>query len=242
MISITHNGIQFGIWHPQRMTIYYGTVMLNTDPKEENKMAAIEIKKENKMDRKEVLKVAMMIGAVIPVFMAAYTLPGLEKYFKTAADQGLIAQAEALDKYLTFGLALFVSWGKGIQTFVKIFPLLVLTDITVALVTAIAGPDQLELRFFAKTASDVIAIGGIGQAINTMAFKVWQGTELQLLANRISLTASIGGIGGATLSMVYNPFTVDQLLWLNVAVAIAAGVFRTATFYALKKEADIIRE
>lgn len=201
-------------------------------------MAAIEIKKENKMDRKEVLKAAMMIGAVIPVFMAAYTLPGLEKYFKTAADQGLIAQAEALGKYLTFGLALFVSWGKGIQTFVKIFPILVLVDIAVALITAIAGPDQLELRFFAKTAADVIAIGGIGQAINTMAFKIWKGDELQLLSNRLGLFGSIGGIAGATLSMIWNPFNIDQLLWLNVAVGIVAGVFRTTTFYALKKEVE----
>lgn len=199
-------------------------------------MAMIEIKKENKMDRIEILKVMLMIGAIIPTLIAAYTLPGLDKFFKTAADTELIAAAEAMKNWFTMGLVVFSCSLKGIRFFAKSFPILIMVDIGFSILVALLGPEYLELRFYGHVLCDVIAIGGISQAINHYVMRLWEKEELQLVCNRINLFGSIGAIAGSSAAYIYNPFSVNELLWLNVIVSVAAGIFRSFTFYSVKKE------
>lgn len=181
------------------------------------------------------LENCILIGALLPIAIGAYTLPTIMQYFIGEADRQLIANVEFAKQAIAIGICIMGSSTKGVRLFARGFIPLCILDITIAIAIAIAGSEHVTFRFYGDLVANSIAVAGIGQAINVYLFRCIPQERLAIFSNRLQTINAGGGIAGAGLSAIYCPFSVDDLLWINVGLTVACVAFRSFTFFTMKK-------
>lgn len=180
----------------------------------------------------------MLICITIPVMSSAVCNPVVSKYFMGAADVEVIASAAMVSQSITMLVAFVGCWSSGLKIFIKLYYPMWIAEIAIAIIIAMMGAENVELRFYLHAVQNTLCVGIVSQTLGYYSMQVIPRDMLQTFSNKQKTVVGGAGIVGSFLAVILGNIDVHTALWADVFFSVFSFGINTFVLVHFKRMVD----
>ena len=177
----------------------------------------------------------MLICITMPVMANAICHPVVTKYFMGAADVEIIASAAMVSQAITMFVAFVGCWSSGLRIFIKLYYPMWIAEIAIAIIIAMMGAENIEMRFYLNALQNTLCIGIVAQSLGYYSMKVIPRDMLQTFSNKQKTVVGGAGIVGSFLAVMLGNIDIHIALWADVFFSISSFGMNTFVLVHFKR-------
>jgi len=177
----------------------------------------------------------MLACIIIPVMASAICNPVVSKYFMGAADVEIIASAAMVSQTITMFVAFVGCWSSGLKIFIKLYYPMWIAEIAMAIIIAMMGAENIEMRFYLNALQNTLCIGIVSQSLGYYSMKVIPRDMLQTFSNKQKTVVGGAGIVGSFLAVMLGNIDIHIALWADVFFSIFSFGMNTFVLFHFKR-------
>lgn len=177
----------------------------------------------------------MLICITVPVMANAVCNPVVSKYFMGAADVEVIASAAIVSQSITMFVAFVGCWSSGLKIFVKLYYPMWITELSIAIIIAMMGAENIGLRFYLHAVQNALCIGIVSQTLGYYSMQVIPRDMLQTFSNKQKTVVGGAGIAGSFLAVMLGNIDIHTALWADVFFSVFSFGMNTFVLVHFKR-------
>ena len=152
-----------------------------------------------------------------------------------AADVEIIASAAMVSQAITMFVAFVGCWNSGLKIFVKLYYPMWIAEIAIAIIIAMMGAENIEMRFYLNALQNTLCIGIVVQSLGYYSMKVIPRDMLQTFSNKQKTVVGGAGIVGSFLAVMLGNIDIHIALWADVFFSIFSFGMNTFVLVHFKR-------